>query len=327
MKRFAYRNAATVAEAASLLQAGHAAILAGGTDILNLIKIGALTSPPEVLVNIKNIPGMDFIREDAEGLKIGATTRLSDIASSEVIQSKYPALSRAAGSVASPPIREMGTIAGNLCQEVQCWYFRRSFLTGTFFDCLRKGGSQCYAVAGDNRYHAILGSKQCFAVCPSDTAVALAALDAAIITSKRSIRIGDFFQVSGNVLNEDEIIVEICVPAPKAGTKQVFIKFALRPAIDFAVASVAAAITIKLGKVLEARIVLGAVAPVPYRADGAENALKGNAIIEPIAETAAAAAVRDAIPLPNNKYKVQIIRALVKRAILDGNRSGASVSL
>jgi xanthine dehydrogenase YagS FAD-binding subunit len=210
----------------------------------------------------------------------------------------------------------MGTIAGNLCQEVQCWYFRRSFLTGTFFDCLRKGGSQCYAVAGDNRYHAILGAKQCFAVCTSDTAVALTALDAAIITNKRTIPIGDFFQVLGNVLGEDEIISEISVPAQKSGTKQVFIKFALRPTIDFAVVSVAAAITIEHGKVSDNRIVLGAVAAMPYRAIGAEDALQDGAISESAAEKAAASAVKDAVPLSNNKYKVQIAKALVERAVL-----------
>ena len=316
MRRFAYKNATTVAEAVSLLKAGNAAVLAGGTDILNLLKIGALTSPPETLVNIKNIPGMNFIREDAYGLKIGATTRLSDIASSEMVKSKYAALARAAKLVASPPIREMGTIAGNLCQEVQCWYFRRSFLTGSFFDCLRKGGSKCYAVAGDNRYHAILGARQCFAVCPSDVAVALTALDAAIITNRRSIPIDGFFRVQGKVLNGDEIIVEIRVPTPKPGARQVFIKFALRPAIDFAVASVAATLAYELGKVSYARIVLGAIAPVPYRAKGAEDALEGNAISEPIAEASAAAAIKDAVPLSNNKYKVQIVRTLVKRAIL-----------
>jgi xanthine dehydrogenase YagS FAD-binding subunit len=316
MKRFAYKNATTVAEASSLLKADHAAVLAGGTDILNLLKIGALTRPPKGLVNIKNIPGMDFIRADADGLKIGATTKLSDIASSEIVKSKYSALARAAINVASPPIREMGTIAGNLCQQVQCWYFRRSFLTGNFFNCLRKGGSQCYAVGGDNRYHAILGARQCFAVCPSDTAIALVALDAAIITNKRRIPIGDFFDVLGNVLDVDEIIVEIRVPAPKPGTRQVFVKYALRPAIDFAVASVAAAITTDSGKVSNARVVLGAVAPIPWRADGAEDALKGNVIGEAIADSAAAAAVKHAVPLSDNKYKVQIIRTLVKRAIL-----------
>ena len=317
MKRFVYRNATTVAEASSLLKAGNAAVLAGGTDILNLLKVGALANPPAALVNIKNIPGMDFIRKDKDGLRIGATTRISDIALSDTVRSKYSALASAAGSVASPPVREMGTIAGNLCQQVQCWYFRRSFLTGNIFTCLRKGGSCCYAVSGDNRYHAILGARQCFAVCPSDMAIALTALDAEIITSRRRIPIGGFFQVQGNVLTKDEIIVEIKVPAPKPGTRQVFIKFALRPAIDFAVASAAAVMTARRGKVSDARIVLGAVAPVPYRANDAEDVLRGNTVSELIAEKAATAAVQDACPLSNNKYKVQIVSTLVKRAILN----------
>jgi len=316
MKRFAYKNAKTIADAVSVLKSGNASILAGGTDILNLLKIGALTSPPETLVNIKSIPGLDSISEDSQGLKIGAVAKLSSIADSELVKAKYPVLAKAAGSVASPPLREMGTIAGNLCQEVQCWYFRRSFLTGTFFDCFRKGGRKCFAVTGDNRYHAILGGKVCFAVCPSDTAVALAALDATIVTNQRSIPIGELFDVLGNVLNDDEIITEIQVPVPKSQTKQTFIKFALRPTIDFAIVSVATAVTTEAGKVSDARIVLGAVAPVPYRATEAEDVLKGEAISESVAEAAAAAAVKDAVPLSNNKYKVQIARTLVKRAIL-----------
>jgi len=316
MKRFAYKNVTTIADAVSILKAGSAAVLAGGTDILNLLKSGALTSPPETVVNIKNIPGLDSISEDAQGLKIGAMAKLSNIAASEVVKEKYSALAKVAESVASPPLREMGTIAGNLCQEVQCWYFRRSFLTGNFFDCLRKGGRTCFAITGENRYHAILGGKACFAVCPSDTAIALAALDATIVTNQRSIPIGDFFEVLGNVLNDGEIVTEIQVPTLKSGTKQTFIKFALRPTIDFAIVSVAAVITTEAGKVSDARIVLGAVAPVPYRATGAEDALKGKAVGESVAETVAAAAVKDAVPLSDNKYKVQIARILVKRAVL-----------
>lgn len=316
MKKFAYRNATTVAGAASLLKAGNAAILAGGTDILNLLKTGALTNPPETLVNIKNIPGLNSITKDVEGLKIGASARISDIASSDAVQSDYSALASAAASVGSPALREMGTIAGNLCQEVQCWYFRRSFLTGTFFDCRRKGGKKCYAVEGDNRYHAVLGGNRCFAVCPSDVAPALTALDASIITSKRTIPIGGFFQVLGNVLDSDEMITAIRIPAPKPGTRQVFIKFALRPTLDFAMVSAAAAVTVESGKVSDARIVLGAVAPVPYRANGAESVLKGNAVSEAIAESAADAALQEAVPLSCNRYKIQIARALVKRAIL-----------
>jgi xanthine dehydrogenase YagS FAD-binding subunit len=316
MKRFAYKNATTLDDAVSILKEGKAAILAGGTDILNLMKIGALTNPPDILVNIKNIPGLGSISVDNQYLKIGATAKLSDIAEHEVIKEKYSALAGAAEAVASPPLREMGTIAGNLCQEVQCWYFRRSFLTGIFFDCFRKGGRQCFAATGDNRNHAILGGKNCFAVCPSDTAVALTALNATIVTNQRNIPIGNFYEVLGNVLNYDEIITEIQVPVPEPGTKQSFIKFALRPTIDFAVVSVAAVITTEARKVSDARIVLGAVAPVPYRVTDAEDALKGKSISESVAEIAAAAAVKDTVPLSNNRYKVQIAKTLVKRAIL-----------
>jgi xanthine dehydrogenase YagS FAD-binding subunit len=316
MKKFAYKNAETIADAASLLKSGNAAILAGGTDILNLLKTEAFNRSPELLVNIKNIPGLDAISENAGGLEIGALARISSIASSEIIKSRYPVLADAAKSVASPALREMGTIAGNLFQEVQCWYFRRSILTGNTFDCLRKGGRQCYAVTGDNRYHAILGAKGCYAVCPSDIAVALTALDASIITNKRSIHINDAFKVMGNTLDNDEIVSRIQVPAQPLGARQAFIKFALRPAIDFAIVSMGAVIVINKGEVTDTRVVLGAVAPIPYRAAGAEETLKGKIIDEAAAETAGAAAVKDAAPLSHNRYKIQVSKALVKRAVL-----------
>jgi len=316
MKRFAYKNTTTIDDAVSFLKAGNAKVLAGGIDMLNLLKAGALTSPPGTLVNIKNIPGLDSIKEDSQGVTLGALVKISDIAGSTAIRGKFSALAEAAGSVSSPPLREMSTLGGNLCQEVQCWYFRRSFLTGTFFNCFRKGGSQCFALTGENRYHAILGGKRCFAVCPSDIAIALTALDATIVTNKRSIPIGDFFEIMGNVLEKDEIITHIRIPRPKPGTKQVFSKFALRPAIDFAIVSVAAVITARAGKISDARIILGAVAPVPYRALAAEDVLRGKTISEALAETAAGAAVKDAVPLTHNKYKVQVTKTLVKRAIL-----------
>ena len=174
MKRFKYKNARTVNEAVSLLKLGNASLLAGGTDILNLLKAGAMTQPPETLVNIKNIPGLDYITENSRGLKIGALTRIADIASSPLIKEKYPALAQATESVSSPPLREMGTIGGNLCQGVQCWYYRRSYITGNWFECLKKGGKVCYAIMGDNRYHSIFGGIKvdgmaCVNHCPAHT--------------------------------------------------------------------------------------------------------------------------------------------------------------
>lgn len=321
MKKFAFKNTESVANAASLLKSGNAAVLAGGMDILNLLKTETLSKSPELLVNIKNIPGLDTISEDTGVLKIGALTRISDIASSELIKAKYPALAEAAGSIAAPAIRNMATIAGNLCQEVQCWYFRRSFLTGNTFDCLRKGGKQCYAVSGDNRYHSIFKGNGCFAVCPSDIAVVLTALNTTIITSKRSIPIGDFFEPLGNILDSDEIITSIKVPDTPPGTRQNFLKFTLRPALDFSIVSAAAIIATNDDTVTDSRIVLGAVAPIPYKAAYAEDSLKGKTIDESTAEKAAEEAVRDASPLSKNKYKIQIAKTLVKRAVLACNPS------
>jgi xanthine dehydrogenase YagS FAD-binding subunit len=171
-------------------------------------------------------------------------------------------------------------------------------------------------VAGDNRHHAILGGAVCFHVYPGDTAVALAALNATVVTNKKSVAIGDFIKVLGPDLAVDEIVTEIQVPAPAAGAKQTFIKYMKRKAIDFAFTSVATVITSSGGNVSDARIVLGAVAPMPYRATGAEDAIKGKAINETNAAAAADAAVVGAMPLSHNSYKLQTAKALVKRAIM-----------
>jgi len=312
MKNFEHIDAKTVSEAVSALGA-KANIIAGGTDLLYTLKDDILPNYPETLVNIKTIPDMDYIKEEGGMLKIGALARIADIATSSVVQGDYAALAEAAGRVASPNIREMGTIGGNICQLARCWYYRNP--NNRFF-CFRKGGPLCFAVAGENRYHAILGGAVCFAVCPSDTAIALTALDATIVTNKRSIPIGDFYEVLGNTLDNNEVVTEVQVPTPASGIKQTFTKFALRKSIDFAIVSVASAITTSGGKVSDARIVLGAVAPVPYRAIGAEDAIKGKAISESLAETAGAAAVAGAVPLSKNNYKIQIAKTLVKRAIL-----------
>jgi xanthine dehydrogenase YagS FAD-binding subunit len=246
-------------------------------------------------------------------LRIGAMTLLADIANNAVVQNKYEALSQAAKSVGTPQLRNIGTLGGNLCQETRCWYYR---VANNRFYCFKKGGTLCFAMAGDNRYNAILGGQVCFAVCPSDTAIALSALDATVITNKRNMPIGELYQVLRLVLDEDEVITEIQVPEPEAGTKQVFSKFRLRKAIDFAISSVAVAINSDGGTVSDARIVLGGVAPVPYRAVDAEDAVKGNVINESIAESAGENAVKGAVPLAKNKYIIQITKTLVKRAVL-----------
>jgi len=318
MKNFFHFDAKTVREATEILSRySGSKVIAGGTDLLGALKDSVYPILPEVLVNIKTIPELNYIREDEAGLKIGALATLFNIETNPIVREKYPILAEAAHAVGSPAIRSMGTIGGNLCQHVRCWYYRSS---GNRFYCFRKGGAICYGVPGDNRYLAILGGKVCFAVCPSDTVPALVALGASakIVGTKgeRIVPLKEFFLVLGTVLAPDEILTEIQVPKPKAGTKQKFLKFALRKAIDFAISSVAAVITVEAGAVKESRIVLGGVAPTPYRATKAEDALKGKSISESVAEDAAKAAVADAMPLSMNAYKASITKALVKRAIL-----------
>lgn len=325
MKPFKLFNVATVDEAVSRFAKydGKAKLMTGGTDLLGVLKNRILPDYPEAIINLKTIPNLDYIKEDAEGLKIGALAKLSAVADSSIVKDKYDVLAQAAKAAASPQIRNMGTIGGNLCQDVRCWYYRYPYCLGERILCLRKGGSLCYAAAGDNRYHSIFGAPRgCFAVHPSDTAPALIALNAEVVTTKRTIALEDFFDpLTGeaglpNILEVGEILTEVQVPTPVAGTKGIYLKFRVRKAIDFAIVSVAAVLTVEGGICKDARIVLAAVAPVPYRATGAEDAIKGQAITEALAETAGAAAVKGTIPIDKNKYKVQIVKTLVKRAIL-----------
>ncbi len=247
-------------------------------------------------------------------LKIGAMTRLEDIAIDSTVHDKYTALAEAAHRTASPHIREMGTIGGNICQLNRCWYFRNP---KNRFDCVRKGGGMCYATAGDNRYHSIFGGVlACMAVNPSDTAPALVALDAKIVTSAgRTINAEDFWAadkgVKTTVLDGDEIVTEIQVPEPASGTKSAFIKFAIRKSIDFPIVNCAAAIN---GEA--ARICLNAVFNNPYRATAAEDSIAGKTIDEASAEAAGVAAASGSMALTMNKYKIQIAKVMVKRAIL-----------
>lgn len=322
MKSFHHVSVQTVEGAISILRdyKGKAKVIAGGTDLLGVLKDQILTKYPQALIDIKTITGLDYIREDKDVLRIGALTKLADIIDDPTVNNKYRILSEAARTVANPQIRSMGTIGGNLAQDTHCWYYRYPHQLGGRIMCLRKGSGSCVAITGDNRYHAILQGKKCFAVCPSDTAVALSALDAIIKIrgpqGERTIPVSAFYQPLGNDLKDDEILTEIQVPQPPEGAKQTFLKFRLRNAVDFAIVSVALIITIGGGVCEDVRIALGAVAPRPIRAVGAEQTIKGKAINAATAEAAAEAAVIGAVPLNMNAYKVEITKALVKRAIL-----------
>ena len=318
MKAFEHINAKSIDEASAILSGGNAVVNAGGTDLVGALRFQILNDYPEKVVNLKSIPGLDYIKEESGVLKIGAMTRLEDIAASDVVKSKYSALAQAADRTASPHIREQGTIAGNICQMNRCWYFRKP--DNRFF-CIRKGGNMCFAMAGDNRYHSIFGAvNACIAVNPSDTAPALVALNATIKTNKRDIPAEDFWAVAipgSTVLEEDEIVTEIQVPAPPSGAKSAFFKTAIRKSIDFPIVNCAAMIS---GS--DARICLNAVYNKPYRATKGEDAIKGKTINEENADAAAEAALSEANGLPGRadnpgtKYKIQIAKAMVKRSIL-----------
>ena len=321
MKKFTHFNSRTVAEASSLLAdyGKGANIIAGGTDLLGKMKDDILPKYPEALINILTIAGLDQIQENGGKLQIGATALLEDIATNTLIKEKYGALAQAAEKTASPHIREMGTLAGNLCQDIRCWYYRNA---NNRFPCLRKGGGRCYAIEGDNRYHSIFGGtveRGCYAVHPSDTAPAVIALDAEIVTSKRRIKSDDFFKAGvrkTTLLDPDEIVTGVEFPEPAAGSRSAFIKFAIRKSIDFPIVNCAAAVTLDGGVVTSARVCLNAVHIKPYRAGQAEVAVIGKPLNEETADAAGQAVADTAKPMTDNAYMVQIARTLVKRTLL-----------
>lgn len=321
MKTFAHFNASTIEEAVSLLKRYEkkAQLIAGGTDVLGKMKDRVLPKYPEALINIKTIPGLDAIQEEKSQLKIGALAILEDIAHNPKVKKHYAALAEAARRTASPHLREMGTLGGNICQDIRCWYYRHP---ENRFPCLRKGGGKCYALEGDKRYHSIFGSvikEGCIAVHPSDTAAALIALNAKIQTTKRTVEAEDFFQVDVSkttVLADDEFVTQVIIPKPPENAKSTYLKFALRKSIDFPIVSCAAMITSAKSKVQSARICLNAVYVKPYRALKAEEFITGKKIDEANAEKAGAAVVADAKPLGDNNYMVQLAKTMTKRAII-----------
>lgn len=317
MNPFEYVRAESLEKVPTLLGAD-ARPLGGGTDVTELMKQGLME--PSRLVSLKSISGLSYIVEDADGLRIGPTTTLRQIAENEIIRNRYTALAQAALAVASPQIRNAGTLAGNLCQRVRCWYYRAPVAAR----CYKRGGDYCYAVFGDSSMHAIFDGAACFAVHPSDTAIALSALDARVVTlgpkGRRVLPIAEFFAgpevdiTRENVLGPEEIVAEVQVPASVAGLRSVFLKAANRRSIDFALASVAVVVGGAL-VVQQAAIALGAVAPTPRRAKRAEEVLLGKGLQDDVINQAADLAVEGARPLGHNAYKVALARGLVYQAL------------
>ena len=321
MKQFALYSPTTLAEAAQLLGVDPARtrLLAGGMDLLGRMKHRVET--PERVVNLKSVPGLDAIRETPEGLSLGPLAKLTDLAESPVAQKNYRALAQAAESVGSVQIRNSATVGGNLCQHPRCWYYRHPD-----FPCLQKGGPICYAQGGENRYHAILGGGPCFFAHPSDLAPAFIALNASarLVGPKgeRTVAVEKLYRLPmeqlgvGLALEPGEILAEIRVPAPKAGSRSTYLKFKERPSFDFSLAGVAASLVLDGGKISAVRLALSGVAPVPWRAVEAEKVLIGSPLDEATAGKAAELVVEGSVPLLHNRYKVSLTRTMVRRALL-----------
>jgi xanthine dehydrogenase YagS FAD-binding subunit len=306
MKSFDLYEPKTTAEALAALKkhGNKARPLGGGSDLVaGVMKDwvqGKDLPMPDALVDLSTIPGLKGIKADARGITIGAMTTLTEIIEHKEVGARIPLLRDAAHSVASQLIRNYATLGGNLNQRPRCWFFR-----GRDFDCLKKGGDFCYSVSGDNRYHAIIGGEGCYIVHPSDTATALLALNAKVNVHAE------------NILKPEELLTEVFIPNPAPGTKQAWTKLKNRQVYDFAVCSVATAYTVENGTWKDGRIVMGGVAPVPYRATPVETLIKGKDIKAAVKQ--ASAAIRTvARPMSMNAYKVDIAVNMLERTILAG---------
>jgi xanthine dehydrogenase YagS FAD-binding subunit len=329
MKAFTNANARDVSHALTLVRQAKeggrsVAIAGGGSDLLGLMKERLVT--PDVMVTLKSIKGLDQIKEDRTGLTIGALATLDTIANHPLIRSKYAVLAEAAGGVATPQIRNVATLAGNVLQRPWCWYYRNGF------KCLKNGGNVCYSVSGENEYHAIFGGGPSYIVHPSDTAPALVALQAKIRIAgsggERLVAADEFFTLPTvdaareNVLKDDEVVTAIVIPAPAAGVRSAYHKVMDREAWTHAVVSAAVVLDIANDVCRSARIVLGGVAPIPWRVPDVEKLLAGQRITADLAAKAGAVAVAGARPLAKNGYKIPMTRALVERAIAErGSRN------
>jgi xanthine dehydrogenase YagS FAD-binding subunit len=327
MKQFDLYEPTSLKEATGFLtQFGAGAkVVAGGSDLLGgVLKDwvqGKGMPLPSQIIDLTTIPNLTGVTTSSDGIHIGATTTLTDIVNHKDVQSTIPLLSQAANTVASPLIRNFGTLGGNINQRPRCWFFR-----GENFNCYKKGGDFCYSVTGDNRYHAIIGGELCYIVHPSDTATALLALNAtAKLTGPsgdRSVPFDQYFHgpredvLTENVLKPNEIMTEVVVPQPAAGAKMAWNKLKDRQVYDFAVVSVATVFTADAsGNWQDGRVTLGGVAPVPYRAQVIEDALKGKNIQQTVKQ--AAAQIRTvARPMSLNAYKIDLVQGLIERTIL-----------
>ena len=321
MKTFAYVNPTNEKEAVAALKNGGAALpLAGGMDLLARLK--DYIQQPDRLVNVKNALDATVTRMPDGGYKIGAAMKIVDLMENQDIARTYPAVLAASGDIGTPQIRNSGTVGGNINQRPRCWYFRNEE-----FVCFKKGGNRCFAPTGENQYHAIFGnSGPSHIVHPSSLAVPFVAYGARFrvigSSGERELPASDYFTMptpqnvqKENVLADDELLTHVILPAP-GNVKTGFYEVRFKESHDWPLAFSTVLLRMNGNMIASARVVLGAVAPVPWRSEDAERALVGKPLDETTAAAAAEAAVRSAQPLSRNGYKVQITKTAVKRSIL-----------
>jgi xanthine dehydrogenase YagS FAD-binding subunit len=318
LPQFGYIRVQSLDEAFAQLETEGACVSAGGSDLLGCLRDRVFDCTK--VVSLSGVETLRGIAANGAGLRIGALTRVAEVAVNPLIRERYAVLAQAAEAVASPQLRNQGTIGGNLCQKPRCWYYRGDF------HCKRKGGNTCYALAGENQYHCILGGVGCYIVHPSDTAPALVALDATVRIAgrdgTRTVPI-EAFHVSPRddvqretVLQAGEIVTAIDIPAPPRGFRSSYRKVRARGSWDFALAGVALALRFDGRTVAGARVALSGAAPVPWRAYAVEQAIVGKRLTPEVAARAGEAAVDGATPLKRNGYKVPLFRNLVREALL-----------
>jgi xanthine dehydrogenase YagS FAD-binding subunit len=323
MKTFANKNPQTLEQAVSFVQQARKdgqtpSVAGGGSDLLGMVK--EFLVKPDVLVNLKTIKGLDQVAPTASGVNIGGLITLDTLGNHPLIRSQYSVLAEAAETVATPQIRNVGTLAGNVCQRPWCWYFRNGF------PCLKNGGDQCFSIVGDNRFHAIFGGGPSYIVHPSDTAPALVALEAKFRivgpSGERVVPAADFFVLplkdatKENVLAADEVLAGVQLPPAHAGRRSTYNKVLDREAWTHAVVSAAVVLDMDKETCRRASIVLGGVAPIPWRLPNVERLLTGQRITPELAAKAGEAAIVGAQKLSKNAYKLPMTKALVRRTVL-----------
>jgi xanthine dehydrogenase YagS FAD-binding subunit len=326
MRPFTYHRAADVADAIASL-GGQATVLAGGTTVVDLMKLEVMT--PAALVDITGIAELAGFDTAVDPLRFGALARMADVARDPVLEADYPALSESLWQAASPQLRNSATLAGNLLQRTRCYYFR-----DTSYACNRRApGSGCAAQDGINRMHAVLGgSEHCVATHPSDWAVALVAFDAVLHLcsprGERTMPLSELHRLPGDTphlettLEADELITAIIVPATQAGRRSCYLKVRDRESYAFATASAAVGLEMDGDMVHAVRVALGGVATVPWRARLAEAELVGHRLSEDRARQAAEAAFEGARPLAHNAFKIELGKRTVVEALMTAARRG-----